>query len=325
MEAVAAVGRFRRTTKEYDVMTVSVARKGVGGFLCRVAFAVAASLLGSTAVGQVQPVTAYFAVVTADDTPLRSGDKEMLYPVARLNKGTLVRVDGQGAGWVRVAYPPGVTCCIGADSIQIDAASKSGTLTKESRLKAFNITTGYKGSWNPVLEKPLPAGAKVVLAETDPVNDGRGNAGYKIVPPEASRAFLQESVIARATQSQIDAYVAAMAPKDSPKTPEKPIKQADAPVTPDNGTKVVEGGKPADHQGKPADGQQPVAPTDTNKVVEAPKSPYEKLEATFDAVRKQPVESAEFTALIGEFQSAIDKLDDSPQNSTIKRRLAQRL
>lgn len=275
------------------------------------------AMVAGSALGQVQPVTTYYVAVIADDTPLRCGDKEVLYPVARLNKGTLLRVDGAGNGWLRVVYPAGVVACIGADFVQIDEGGKTATLTKESRLKAFNITSGYRGSWNSVLDSPLPAGAKLVLAEVEPVNDGRGNAGYKIVPPDQARAFIQESATTRATQAQIDAYLAALAPKnpEQAKTPEtvaaKPEPVKTEPVKAD----------PA----KPAETTAKQPETVVQQPVERPKSQWERLEAAFENVRKQPVESAEYTALIGEFQAAVDKMSDTGPDASLRRRLSQRL
>lgn len=278
--------------------------------------ALVGAMTAGSALGQVQPVTTYYVAVTADDTPLRCGDKEVLYPVARLNRGTLLRVDGAGNGWLRVVYPAGVVVCIGADTVQIDEGGKSATLMKESRLKAFNITSGYRGSWNSVLDAALPAGTKLVLAETEPVNDGRGNAGYKIVPPDQARAFIQESATTRATQAQIDAYLAALAPKnaDSTKVPETLA------VKPD----------PAKTEPAKADPVKPETPvnqpeTVAQQPVERPRSQWERLEAAFENVRKQPVESAEYTALIGEFQAAVDKMTDTGPDASLRRRLSQRL
>jgi hypothetical protein len=299
-------------------MTLSVARK-----LSRVLVSLAPVVvsIATPAVAQIQPVTAYYAVVQADDTPLRCGNNEIMYPVARLTKGTLVRVDGEGNKWLRVTYPPGVVACIGADSIQLDATGKAGTLTKESRLKAFNIATGYRGSWNIILDTPLPPGSKVTLAETEPVNDGRGNAGYKIVPPEQARAYLPDSVVVRATQAQIDSYMANLTPKTA--VGEKPGEKVAA--KPEAHPDVKPTDMPVD---KPTDTPATVAQQpkqEAPRVVEPPRSQWERLESAFEGVRKQPTESAEYTALIGEFQSAVDKLEDSPQNQTVRRRLTQRL
>jgi hypothetical protein len=60
--------------------------------------------------------------------------------------------------------------------------------------------------------------------------------------------------------------------------------------------------------------------------VEIPPSPYEKLEAAFEAVRKEPAEQAEYTELTAELQKAIDGLDPaSPQTPIVRGRLQQRL
>lgn len=292
------------------------------GSVARMVFSAAVAAISCSSYGQIQPVTTFYAVVTADDTPLRCGDKEVLYPVARLAKGTLLRVDGQGQGWLRVVYPAGVVACVGADSVQIDPDGKTATLSKESRLKAFNITNGYKGSWNTILETALPAGTKLTLAESEPVNDGRGNAGYKIVPPEMARAYIQEGATGRATQAQIDAHLAAMAPKASENAKPADTKTASKPdpVQPD----PSKAPKP-DETTRTADSTKQAPKTDTPPVPVVSKSPYERLEAAFEAVRRQPPESAEYTALIGEFKSAIAKMSETGPEAGTRRRLDQRL
>ena len=75
---------------------------------------------GGAGAGAVQPVTAYFAVVASDETMLRSGAGELMYPVAKLGKGQLLRVDGEGGGWSRVGYPPGALAFVMADAVQVD-------------------------------------------------------------------------------------------------------------------------------------------------------------------------------------------------------------
>lgn len=308
-------------------MTVASLRDSAVGAVLKVLCAML--LVVPVARAQVQPVTAYFAVVSADEAPLRSGEGDLLYPVAKLTKGTLLRVDGQGKGYLRVAYPAGTSCFVPADSVQVDG--KSATITKATRLKAFNMTTGFKGSWKDVLEQPLNPGAKLTLAEAEPVNDGRGNAAYRVVPIEQARAYVQESAVVKATQEQINDYMAKAPSKagDKPETqatkpPEKP-KTGDKPATEkpaDDGTNI------AQPKVTPKEGDKPAETTQANKPEvkqpEAPKNPYEKLELAFDSVRKQPVESAEFTALMGEFQAAIDGLKDEPLNASAKRRLTQR-
>lgn len=313
-------------------MTVASFRDGS----IKVVLAMVVALLAPMARAQVQPVTAYFAVVSADDTPLRSGDGDLLYPVAKLAKGTLLRVDGQGKGYLRVAYPAGTACFVPADSVQIDAGSKTATVTKPTRLKALNVTTGYKGSWKDVLDQTLNAGAKLTLADSEPVPDGRGNAAYKVVPHEQARAFVQEGAVVKATQEQINEYMAKVQPKNGEKPSDAHAAKPEKAKTDKPTTEKPVAEKPADDgtnlaqpkvTPKPEDGQpQATNPVDQPKVtpVEPPKNPYERLETAFDSVRKQPVESAEYTPLLGEYQTAIDGLQETPLNVSVKRRLTQR-
>ena len=169
----------------------------------RIALGMAALVAG--AFGQVAPVSPYFAVVSGDEAMMRCGSDDNFYPIAKLVRGQLVRVDGEGGGWSRVGYPAGTPAFIPADSFQPDASGKSGTVTKASKLKALNMTTGLKGSWAPVLENPAPTGTKLVILDAEATPDGRGSTAFKVTPPENARAFVQSNALRRATNEEINA------------------------------------------------------------------------------------------------------------------------
>jgi hypothetical protein len=314
---------------------------------------VVALLLGAPARAQMQQVTPYFAVVSGEDVMLRSGGGDLLYPVAKLTKGQLLRVDAEGAGWARVAYPPGTAAFIAAESFQPDATAKGGAISKPNKLKAFNLTTGVRGSWKDLLDTALPAGTKLALVEPEATPDGRGNSYYKVEPPKEARAFVQTGGLQKATQEQINAAMAASKPgtaalgatppngtgvasaKDGhqvrslaePMVPPT-VKPGDQQATAPQATAPAPG-EPPTNPAAPANpnttAQAPAAPAVAPKAAEIPASPYEKLEAAFEAVRKQPADQAEYTELMAEIEKTIASLDDSPQSGQIKPRLQQRL
>ncbi len=297
--------------------------------------------LVAAAWGQVAPVSpAYFALVNADDAMMRCGSDDNFYPIAKLARGQLLRVDGEGGGWSRISYPAGTSAFIGADSFQPDATGKTGTVTKPNKLKALNLTTGLKGSWSPVLDTPIAAGTKLAIMDAEAMPDGRGSTAFRIVPPDNARAFVQTSALRKASNEEINAAMAAK-PADSAK-PEaapanKPIAQGSTPAAPAAAqpqAPSITAGAPGSAPTWTAPKPEPTTPNTPTTTTAAtpppapkplPPSPYEKLDAAFEAVRKQPPETAEFSALISEIQAAMDKLDDSPSSAAIRRRLDQRL
>lgn len=302
---------------------------------------------------QIQSVTPYFAVVSGDDAMLRCGNEDMLYPIAKLPKGQIVRVDGEGAGWARVGYPIGIAAFVGADSLQLDTGGKMATVTKATKLKAANLTTGFKGSWKDVLDTAVPAGTKLAIIDAEPASDGRGNSAYKVAPPEAARAYIQIASIRKASSEEINSFMASQAGKPAAVTPtDKPLaaKPGDKPATPATtppqpantppappGDKTVTLSDPIVNPStapvtpgaaQPTPNEQAVTPVPNVEIKPPqpiPPSPYEKLEQAFDAVRKQPPETAEFGELKNEYQAALDKLDDSPASNAIRPRIVQRL
>lgn len=301
--------------------------------MCLMAAAAAPLALVAPAYAQISDVTPYFAVVSADDALLRSGDRDLLYPVAKLTRGQILRVDGQGPTWVRVSYPPATSVLIPADSVQLDASGKTAVVTKPSRLKAANMTIGARGSWKDVLDQPMAAGAKVSVIQAEAGADGKP-AWYRIVPPDSARAYAPLAALQRASQEQIAAYTAAQATKPAESrpapataaTPAGPSTLTDPMVPPAGGATAAVPPAPTGAQASPTGQPAEAAPTViAQRPVTIPPSPYEQLEAAFEAMRKQPADQAEYKELMNEYQAAIAKLDDSPQNQYIRPRLQLRL
>jgi hypothetical protein len=299
--------------------------------------------LSSTASAQVLRVSPWHAVVNVDEALLRCGNGDLMYPVATLRRGQVLRVDGEGQGWARVSYPAGTAAFVPADSIQVDLATRTATLTKPSRLKAANLTTGLRGSWKDVLDQPLPAGTRLRVLDAEPTSDGRGNSAWRITPPEGTHAFIPLSVLRRATEEEVQ-QAAAMAPSAVAPLPvaqqQTPAPSGGAtpattverwPAAPGSGANLADPiAPPASGSGSvpsapgamtTAAGEQPVAPV----VVVLPPSPYERLEAAFEAVRQDNPDTAEFSELLVEFQRALAQLDDSPQSQALRGRIQQRI
>ncbi len=93
--------------------------------------------------------------------------------------------------------------------------------------------------------------------------------------------------------------------------------------------------KPSQDQGNPATDPTTSNPTSGEAKPEhkterkapppAPANPYEKLESSLEEVRKQPIESAEYGALLSQYQTELGKLEDTPTNKSLRLRLEQRI
>jgi hypothetical protein len=291
--------------KERTAMTTALSRAvqvAVRPVLRRVA-AFAAVVSATTALGQVAPVDPYWAVVASPDAVLRSGDRDLYYPVARLTAGQLVRVDGEGGGWARVAYPKDLTAFIAADAVTPAPNGKSVTLTRPEKPRAARLdATKATGSWRTLGDAALPVGASLTLAHPAALEDTGGKSAYRVLAPESARGYLPLAAIQRATQGQIDAFLGSVGLQSKP--------------------------APGDTQqgGKPAPSAEPVQAVGTAQPA-APKEPtlLERLDSAFLEVKSQPTERAEFTELIAEYEKVLAATPEDQFNRVTRARLQQRI
>jgi hypothetical protein len=358
--------------------------RSAGAAISSIILGIAASqgLLGSTARAQdaaVNKITPYFAVVEKGDAALRCGSNDLMYQIATLARGTVLRVDGEiadkrGTTWSQVSYPLGSYVLVPADAVTLDASGKSGTLTNIAKVKAPNQSAGLRGSWADALPQGLPAGTHLAILESEPA--GGPAQAYKIAPPEGARAFVASGSLRRASQDEINSYMARAAQPatlkmDAPSAAKTGVPTISTPAstagstpsaaapsgTPDmmpaSGTDMTQpmvipqGNQPGavmPELSKPepvttpgasdggnaapggADGAKPTHAMEHKAPPPAsPANPYERLEGALERVRKQPMESAEYSELMSQYQAEINKLDDVPTNKPLRQRLEQRL
>ena len=231
------------------LMSASVAlRLAFGG-------AVVVGLVPSVAFAQVEAVAPYSVVTTANDAQLRCGDSGTYYVVASLKSGTVLTVDGQSSGFLRVAYPAGSRALVPADEGNPDPTGKVFKLSKPSRLKAANAAIA-RNSWNALLAADLNPGTELALLDTIKNDDGKATY-YAVTPPADARAFISASLVRKATPEEIAATAAPTTP--APTTP--------APTTPKITIAPAPGSGPANTvQLTPSPAPQPnptPAPTDS--------------------------------------------------------------
>lgn len=310
----------------------------------------AASLLASGAGAamaqqQIQPVEPYWAVVTADNSPLKCRDGSPYYAVAMLNTGAVVRVDGASSWWVRCEYPKGTKAFVKAEEAAPTPDGKQVSLTTASRLMAANVSGGERGNWWQLLDSEVPAGTKFEVSQALKTPDGKVY-GYLVTAPPQARGYLRSEQVRKATQPEIDAHLKTIGGTAPPITPvdNKPKPPSPAPATPAPGatppspTGVTPTDPNATSNAAPAPGTPeqggvtPPSSAPVEPVKPREPTPLEKrwteadaLRAVFDRVQAQPVNEAEFGPAVSEFNKVIASLDSSPEQERIKQFLQQRL
>lgn len=310
-----------------------------------------------TVLGQFKDVAQYGAIVTADSVSLRCGDG-LYYKVADLSKGQIVQVDGESAQWVRVLYPAGTPAFVKAEQAKADEAAGTVKLSAPSQLQAVHLAGGFNASWKAVMPTPLPEGTTLKLL--DKVTDGATVLAYKVVAPPGAKGFVESKYVRKATPEELappkapeakPAEPKAAEPKatdpkstDKPATESKPTEPKAAEptaVTPGEGTPAEAKPQPTPLMdplpGETPQGQTPptveinqksdagtATPAAEPKPAERQVGTLEQLEATFNAVRRESPESAEYEALLTELQRAIDTAASSPDGSFRKQQLQRR-
>ncbi|CAG0964868.1 hypothetical protein PHYC_00926 [Phycisphaerales bacterium] len=287
-------------------------------------FALTAVALVSPALGQVQNVAPYYAYVSQDRAPIHCNDSDRFYRVAEMTAGTVVFVDGEGAGWTRIAYPGGLSAFVRATDVTVQG--EAATLSQPSRLKAANAASGYDGSYKMLFDTELPTGTALKVIE--PVKDASGAiAAYKVAAPQGSKGFTPSRLLRRATDTEVAAFRAKPGVwlPDLPTTPagtvaaKPPAAPGVTPIaTPDATTP---GSAPTDatpveitqHTNPgttPPAGTEPIVPAQPVQAAAPPEravGTWDRLDASFQSVWKQPVLGAEFDELIAEFDRAIER------------------
>jgi hypothetical protein len=280
--------------------------------LAMMAGGLAPLVLTAPAMGDVQGVTPYYAVVTADKAPAHCGSNDRFYRVGELTNGQVVLVDGEGDNWSRISYPSTLTAFVRVEDVKIDGGT--ATLTSASKLKAANAASGYGGSWKALMDSPLPVG--MTLKVVEPAKEGDVVVGYKIAAPEAARAFVETRSLRHATDAEVETFkTKGPVPPMPSKTEVKPDATGAKPVTatPAGGTptSTVPAGpvviNPPENKTEPRVAAAPTKPED--RMV----GTYERLQETFETVWKQPVLTSEVGELMAEYQRAVDKAAGKPE------------
>jgi hypothetical protein len=244
-----------------------------------IAFSVGAVALSGIASAEVKAVEPRMMIVTKDGAALRCDTGNIYYPVRVLKTGDLIKVDGEGGGWVRAEYPAGTRAYVRADEANFDAAAKTVRLIKATKLMAAN--DGNARPWWPLMEKDIAAGTAFSPAEMVRAADG-ATEGYLFPAPAGAHGYVKAEQVRNATPAELAAKSdTPAAPVPATNKPEsKPMEIAVKPAEP----KPVET-KPADV--KPVESKPIVAET---KPMEAKPADIKPAEPKPTEITMKPVD-----------------------------------
>lgn len=301
-------------------------RYAFGSSLLNVAAIVVSAGLAATANAQVRNVEPY-TVTAFEKADLRCADMPQAYRVGEVAKGATLTVDGEGQGVLRVAYPSGAFAFAKAEDGTFDEATKTLTLTKGSKLRAAHMRSNldFNASWKALLDNELPAGTALKVA--DVVKGPNGNAvAYKVDAPSTARAFINVKSVRKADGSEVK--IGATPASTSTAATPKVGGGAAVPFT--TAAKPTPATTPATTDANAAEAGKSTTSTTTKLIVTENVRPardpvqerHDNLEAAFRVVRQQPMDEAEITPLLTEYQNA---LLDLPADSRRRPQLQQRI
>jgi hypothetical protein len=275
-----------------------------------------------------QPVAYPSVAAVASEQALRAGADVRYYPFGRLRAGDVVKVNGQKAGFARVAtagpafaeffgyvkFPKA-----GTSHLRRGADGRSATTTGPTDVFAPNLDARQDpaSSWKPIVT--LPADREVVVLET---MEGDHEVLHRIALPAEAEGWIDIRALRAATPSEVAVFEAAVrelpqhaaaAPRGDvvPRTPETSARAAfqqgpvpsPKPAAPAAPAAIAQATEPA-----PADGEA-VPPSPAQEMLE-------ELEAVYARLLREPVETAEVGALR---QLYLDLAKEHQQSRTVAR------
>ncbi len=333
MRSVLVVGRSMQKSVRRLVSSVVVAGTGILSAAPLAAAVGGIAIWVSVARADIRPVAPYVVAVTKP-APLSSGDGGIYYAVARLQPGALLKIDGEGGGWLRAVYPEGTRAYVKVDEGAFDEASKTLKLTKGSKLMAANESGARP--WQLLLERDLPAGTSFQNVTVVKSVDGTVE-GYLVPAPAGARGFVKAELTRRATPEESARLMPPPAAPVTPPTQPAPSAQQGGTVPP-GAADIIEV-KPAPRAGD-ASGAQPAATAPATPAASTPpaasSAPRVSPEVTkriddiavlrdmFDRVNRGTDNESEVQTVISEFNRKIDTLGTTGEDGRLRRALEDR-
>jgi hypothetical protein len=290
---------------------------GIGARLLKVsACLVLAAATSSNAQNRDESSSQSYVVTRGDGVQLRCGQGAGFYPTQEIAAGQVLLVTEQAGQWLRVQYPAGSEAYVSADAVSV--SGDVATLISERSLRHMNPRTGKRGSWKPLYDAPLARGTRLEVVAFEDSPQAQHKA-YRVVAPAGAQAYIEASAVRQATADEVTLYLTATGTNGR-------LNAAGDLIRPN--VKSVGSGEIATiDSSEPAErGNHEFTPPElAPQTAEIRSGTPSQLEATFQAVRAQPSEEAEYGELIGEYRRALDSLDERPANEPLRVAYQQRL
>lgn len=277
-------------------------------------------------------------VVTTEEVSLRCDQRDRAYAVTRLDAGTVLLADRTADGWVRVAYPSGLSAFVRSDAISGDPSAQTIRVTDLSQLRAANSVAGPNGSWKS-LTLTDNAPTQATLRRLERIEARGGRVWFRVEAPPQARGFVREGSVRAATDGEARAagfdpsdLTRAQASRPSTPAPSQPAQTPEAQnETPerDNAFDMTEPMR------EPSEDDRPTTVTqepDRPATQPAPSEPIQvsprlqrfiDIDESFQRVMSQPAEQAELDELISDLELALADLPANDSTATRVRALLQ--
>ncbi len=271
---------------------------------------------------QIKSVEPYFATVTKDNVPMKCADGGIFYAVSILKQGQVLRVDGEGPGWLRVEYLPGMKAYVKAADATADATGKTIKLSRPSRLMAANV----QGSrpWQFLLDSDLPAGTGFTVLEAVKGTDGTVE-GYLVPAPAQSRGYVKNDQIRRATPEETAAQTKPDTTKPATEEPKPIVAKPTPPAAPQRDPATPQPDSTPTAQAPETTPAQPVAAA---PAAEAPKlkaiKDLETLRTLFNSAMQKGGSEEEIKTVMAEFDRTTASLGATDEDQRVRQALAAR-
>lgn len=336
-------------------MTIRTCRVPFAAAICLGALVAAALACPARSQPREAADDSYIAAITADDVPVRCGAADSYYPFGKLKDGDLLKVIGEKFNWIRVltigpAFDDffGYVCLPKTDAgrFRLDADGKKGRTLGPVDLRAPNLNTRYdpRNSWKAILV--LEPDVELTVLET---TETERQIVHKVQLPKNAEGWISASFVRKATPEQVAAWTAAMTrPRPEPDAGEiaghQPAEEAESVLAREEQAVAPVADQPtADETRAEKESTEPTSPEQdettapagagqaAEAAAEAPSPPpaapsaaqarLEDLEAAYDQLLKEPIETAEVLPLRDLY---LKLAEDHPESKRIVRYVSAR-
>jgi len=233
---------------------------------------------------------AFAGEINSDAAYVRSGPSENYYPVIRLNKGAPVQVVGIKFDWLKIVPPPGSFSYIAKSLVE-----KTGASTGKVTRPAVNVRAGSDlVATKTTIQTQLEEGDSVqILGEQDEY--------YKIAPPAGAYLYVSKQLVTP---------IRPLAAGEVPEPTSQPVARHHRATT-----------EPTETANVPPETteQEPVV---VHAAPPVAKSDFDRTEAEFREVVKQPIEEEPLADLVAKYEKlSNDETLSAAQKTAVEARL----